>query len=98
MYGSETFATEVSSTSIKVASMMEIAISHGFTAGFHSLGSDAAASTLMLTPSDPGGSTAPPQQLHWPQEVSRYLRSRVSTRRHHPRSQLERPTSPGRAL
>src|SRR6476659_5425154 len=54
MYGSETFATEVSSTSIKVASMMETAISHGLTLGFHSLGSDAAASALMVTPSEPG--------------------------------------------
>src|SRR6185295_11406493 len=53
MYGSETFATEVSSTSIKVASMMETAISHGFTLGFHSLGTGAAASALMLPPPHP---------------------------------------------
>ena len=62
MYGSETFATEVSSTSIMVASMMDIAISHGLTLGFHSLGSGAAASALIIiTPSEPGRSTAPPQ-------------------------------------
>src|SRR6478735_8813635 len=56
MYGSETFATEVSSTSIKVASMMETAINHGFTLGFHSLGSGAAVSALILAlsyPADP---------------------------------------------
>src|SRR5258707_1435052 len=56
MYGSETFATEVSRTSMMVASMIEIAINHGFTLGFHSLGNGAAASALILPlsyPADP---------------------------------------------
>src|SRR4029077_9014109 len=56
MYGSDTFATEVSSTSMIVASMIEIAISHGLTLGFHSLGSGAAVSALILPlpyPPDP---------------------------------------------
>jgi hypothetical protein len=34
-----------------VASMIEIAINHGLKRGFHSLGSGAAASALMLAPS-----------------------------------------------
>src|ERR1700726_72493 len=53
MYGSDTFATDVSSTSMIVASMIEIAISHGLTLGFHSLGSGAAVSALILPLSDP---------------------------------------------
>src|SRR4029077_8560295 len=97
-YGSETFATEVSSTSIKVASTMDTAISHGLTLGFHSLGSGAAASALMVSPSEPGRSTAPPQPPHLSRELSRYLRPGVTRRRHHSRPPLERPTSPGRVL
>src|SRR4029077_484210 len=56
MYGSDTFATDVSSTSMMVASMIEIAINHGLTLGFHSLGSDTAVSALILPlsyPADP---------------------------------------------
>ncbi len=71
MYGSETFATDVSSTSIKVASMMETAITHGLKLGFHSLGNGAAVSALMLAPFEPGRSTAPPRKLHQPLERPR---------------------------
>src|ERR1700730_15977147 len=56
MYGSETFATDVSSTSMIVASIIDIAINHGLTLGFHSLGSGAAVSALILPlpyPPDP---------------------------------------------
>src|SRR6478752_1490955 len=98
MYGSDTFATEVSSTSINVASMIETAITHGLTLGFQSLGSGAAASALIVTPSEPGRSTAPPQQLHLSRELSRCLRPRLLPRRHHSRSQLEPQTSPAQAL
>src|SRR5947207_8554829 len=52
MWGRDTFATEVSSTSIKVASMTEMAMSQGFVLGCHSgaVGPAAAAS-----PAAPGG-------------------------------------------
>src|SRR5207237_10425117 len=78
MYGSETFATDVSSTSIKVASMMETAINHGLKLGFQSSGSDAAVSALMLAPFEPGRSTAPPRKLHQP--LQRPPSSRLRTR------------------
>ena len=61
MYGSETFAIDVSSTSMIVATIIEIAINHGLKLGFHSLGNGAAVSALMLASFEPGRSTAPPQ-------------------------------------
>src|ERR1051325_8881502 len=49
MCGSETFATEVSSTSMNVASMTDPAITHGFAAGRHDSASGAA---LVAIPAD----------------------------------------------
>src|SRR5437899_6580626 len=66
MWGRDTFATEVSSTSMKVASMTEMAMTQGFALGCHSgaVGPAAAASPAApggpATSVGPGGSAAPP--------------------------------------
>ena len=81
MYGSATFAMEVSSTSMKAAIATVTAITHGFVFGFHiAVGTAAAAAAISLLSSLPDGLVVAQEQGRAARPSLSYLLNRCKTR------------------
>ena len=81
MYGSATFAMEVSSTSMKAAIATVTAITHGFVFGFHiAVGTAAAAAAISLLSSLPDGLVVAQEQGRAVRPSLSYLLNRCKTR------------------